>query len=291
MGVKYMPSDGGSWTSVPSGDVYHMPTDGGSWQVVKKGYYMPSDGGTWTEFYTGSDQVTYYFLAIQARGARGSSWSTSSTLGGTRPKTGRFSTNYPWYGLVNFEGVTSFAAQDSDGAARTNLTLEQALADRTVVKSATLKLRRWDTAHGFYGGSPYPGGWGTINIGTYSGSISALNPSVSNVSFTDFASIVYPGRSGPAPGALPLGGIAEIDLNSNGHLTDLVNHAATGVMSIANTTDTGSTSGTPGGLNNFGTSSTLGLNGDSSYFFFNDHTDAVGIFPVGPQLIVTLDYS
>lgn len=281
--------DGSSFQAISSGALkYHNGTE---FKTVAKGYYH--NGVDWVEFYTGTDQVTYYFLADSAKGARGSSWSTSSTLGGTRPKTGRFSTNYPWYGLANFEGVTSFTALDSDGAARTNLTLEQALADRTVVKSASIKIRRVDSpSHGFTGGgNPYPGGWGTINIGTYSGSISATNPSVSNVSFTDFASIVYAGRSGPAPGALPLGGIAEIDLNSNGHLTDLVNHAATGVMSIANTTDTGSTSGTPGGLNNFGTSSTLGLNGDSSYFFFNDHTDTVGIFPVGPQLIVTLDYS
>ena len=77
MGVKYMPSDGGSWTSVPSGDVYHMPTDNGSWQVVKKGYYMPSDNGTWTQFYTGSDPVTYVFYP----GSGGSSLGTTSARG------------------------------------------------------------------------------------------------------------------------------------------------------------------------------------------------------------------
>ena len=281
--------NGSSFQAISSGALkYHNGTE---FKTVAKGYYH--NGSDWVEFYTGTDQVTYYFLANNARGARSSSWSTASFSGGTRPKTGRFSTNYPWYGLANFAGVTSFTALDSGGASRTNLTLSAALADRTVIKSASIKLRRMSSVnHGFMGGgSPYPGGWGTINIGTYSGSITATSPSVSNVSFTDFASIVYPGRSGPAPGALPLGGIAEIDLNSNGHLNDLVNHAATGVMSIANTTDTGSTSGTPGGLNNYGTSSTLGLNGDSSYFFFNDHNDVVGSIPVGPQLIVTLDYS
>lgn len=270
-------SNGSGWQPVASGDL--KASNGSEWKTVKKAYR--STGSGWDEIYTGSDQVTYYFLATQARGARGTTWSAASTLGGERPKQGRYSTNRPWFGVLRFDNATSYSALDSDGDSRTNMTLSAALAERTVIKSATVKLRRWDTAHGFYGGSPYPGGFGEVYIGEYNASITATNPSPTSTSFGDFANKTYAGRS-VAGGALPLGGIAEIDLDSDGHLSDLVNHAKSNPLCVANTNNNG-TSGD--GLNRYTYSQ------DSDYFIYNDHNDTVGVFPVGPQLVVTLDYS
>lgn len=256
MGVKYMPSDGGSWASVPSGDVYHMPTDGGSWEVVKKGYYMPSDGGTWTQFYTGSDEKTFTiypngFNAYPTRFARGSSWGTTSngpSAGTEGVKTlacGRYftgSNTQRYYGVATF-AFTSVATF-----------LSSELAERPVVKSATLRLTRDTVNHGV----PTPGS-SSIYVSPYGGNTTTTSPSTSDV---DFSKAVSASSTG-----LTKGSNIEITLDQ-----DIIDHvAANNDLAITNVNS---------GLADFGSSL------DTNYFFFF----GLGSTSTQPRITVTLDY-
>lgn len=254
MGVKYMPSDGGSWASIPQGDAYYY--DGSAWKIIKKGYYMPSDGGSWAQFYTGSDPktLTIYpngFSAYATRFARGSSWGTTSngpSAGTASVKTlacGRYydvSNTQRYYGVANF-GFTS---------AGTFFSSE--LAERPVVKSATLRLTRDSVIHGVSTPSS-----SNIYVSPYDGNTTTTSPSTSDV---DFSKAVSASSTG-----LTRGSNIEITLDQ-----DIIEHvAANNDLAITNVNS---------GLADFDSSL------DTNYFFFF----GLGSTSTQPRITVTLDY-
>ena len=310
MGVKYMPSDGGSWTSVPSGDVYHMPTDNGSWQVVKKGYYMPSDNGTWTQFYTGSDPVTYVFYpgsggsSLGTTSARGTSWKTTSNgIQGDAGyvMTSKFSTSSgikPWFGLIHFN------VPNNSGT----YTLSDALAVRPVVKNVWFQAQRTSVTHGF------PNGFGQVYLGRYNGYTSDSSPNPSNCDFSSYQKITYNGTqiiSGTnivyGDGYLTRGEFLQdpstnsgygYDLGSGTFAQNLISHLASGkAMCLSATRETGNVSRTsntldPGfsGLNNSGGALANGQEQLNYWGFWYGGASAFGV-NTGPALVVKLDYT
>ena len=253
----------GAWQGVASADVGVKV--GGTWRTaVKAGVRI---NGSWRQFYVGSDPVTYTFDASASRSARGISWATSSNPAGEYyPRQGRYSTNYPWFGLVQF---TNTSGSNTGGG---NKTLSDALAIRPVVKSATLRLTRWSSSHGLYYAS------GDIYIAKYNDSITASSPSHNYLDFSDYAYLNYPGYPGPSDtDYIELGETTYIDLNSNNHVSDLVNHAKTKPLSITNTTNN---TNTGDGLGRYTSSQ------DTDYIIYN----SAGI-AYAPLLSVTLDYT
>ena len=280
MGIHYMPSNGGTWTPIPSGDARYYDSSSNTWKTIKKGYYMPSDNGTWTEFYTGSDPQIYTFVANNTRSARGTSWITSGyPMGGVNAfRQGRWGGNYSsgectesyyrWFGLATFE-------YDTSGA----ITLEDALAERPVVKSAELSLYRGSNTSGFTGSG---GGWGNINVGTYSGTITDTSPTPTKISFSNYATKNYAGRPDNAL-ALNQRALINLESQSNAAAKALLDHAASlKPLVVSNKTDTGT--GT-GGLNNYSCSF------DTDFFYFHPYNSYFYTAPLGPTLIVELDYS
>lgn len=251
--------NGSSWSTVPSAGV--KVYDGG-WQLVKKAYRW--NGNTWVDFYSGSDQQTYTFVASYSRSARGLTWATSGNPGGpTYPRQGRYGTAYPWFGLFTFGNDTS------------GVSLTSRLSVRPVVKSASISLFRWSEAHGYW-----PSGWGDVYIGKYNDSIYATSPHPGNTNFTYYAyqSFPYGGNT------LELGEQAAINLASQGltHAQQLVDHAKNYPLCVANTNDNSSASG---GLQHYGTSN------DTDYFIYFPYDAYYITAPIGPVLTVTLDYS
>ncbi len=185
-------SNGSSWLPVASGDL--KASDGSSWKTVKKAYR--STGSAWDEVYVGNDPQTYYFKASLTRAARGQTWKTSSNSGGSDyPQISRYLTSsnvYPWYGLVEFN-------QDTSG-----VSLEDRLAERPVVKSAKFNVQRWN-AGGF--GS----GWGDLHIGRYQASSGAVTPHEGYCNFSSVASKTYDG--------LPAGRSGTTVYYNDGYLT------------------------------------------------------------------------
>ena len=254
MGVKYMPSDGGTWTAIPQGDAYYY--DGSEWKIIKKGHYMPSDGGSWTQFYTGSDEreFTIYpngFSTYATRFARGSSWGTTSngpsagTAGVKTLACGRYFTgsNTPrYYGVATFAftSVGTFFSSE--------------LAERPVVKSATLRLTRDTVLHG----EPTPSS-SNIYVSPYDGNTTTTSPSTSDV---DLSKAVSASSTGLARGSN-----IEITLDQ-----DIIDHvAANSDLAITNVNS---------GLADFGSSL------DTNYFFFF----GLGSTSTQPRITVTLDY-
>jgi len=252
----------GVWDTIASADVGVRV--GGTWRTAVKGGVRI--GGSWRQFYVGSDPVTYTFDASASKSARGISWATSSNpAGADYPRQGRYSTNYPWFGLVQF---TNTSGTNSSGG---NKTLSDALAIRPVVKSATLRLTRWSSAHGLTYAS------GDIYIAKYNDSITATSPTHNLLDFNHYAYKNYPGFPGPLTDYITLGETTYIDLNSNGHVSNLIDHAKTKPLSITNTTNN---TNTGDGLGRFTSSQ------DTDYIIYN----AAGI-AYAPLLSVTLDYT
>ena len=268
--------NGSSFQELSSGNAKYY--DGSEWKTIKKGYYMPSTNGTWTEFYTGSDPQIYTFVANETKSARGTSWITSGyPMGGVNAiRQGRWGGTYPtctdsyyrWFGLATFK-------YDTSGA----VTLGAALAERPVVKSAELRLYRGSNTSGFTGSG---GGWGDINVGTYSGTITDTSPTPTKVSFSNYATKNYAGRPNNAL-ALNQQALINLESQSNAAAKALLDHAASEKpLVVANKTDTGTGSG---GLNNYGCSF------DTDFFYFPPYNSYFYTAPLGPTLIVELDYS
>tara|TARA_B100000902_G_scaffold26214_1_gene31536 strand:+ start:10966 stop:11784 length:819 start_codon:yes stop_codon:yes gene_type:complete len=267
-------SNGSGWQPVASGDL--KASDGSEWKTVKKAYR--STGSGWDPIYTGSDPQTYTFVANNSKSARGTQWLWSGADGGgiNGLRQGRWAGSYPtgtdsyyrWFGLATFK-------YDTSGA----VTLEDALDERPVVVSATLSLFRHSYQYGFWGSG---GGWGNINIGTYSGTITDTSPTPTKISFSNYATKNYAGRPN---NALDLNQQAIINLESQSNATAkaLLDHAATEKpLVIANKTDTGTGSG---GLNNYGSSF------DTDYFLYYPYNAFYSTAPLGPTITVELDYS
>lgn len=310
MGIHYMPSNGGTWTPIPSGDAKYYDSSSNTWKTIKKGYYMPSDGGNWAQFYTGSDPVTYVFLpssggsSLSTTSARGSSWKTSSTGAGGAADyimTSKFSTATgakPWFGLIHFNGADIFG----------NGTLTQLMNERPVVKNVWYQAQRWGGTHG------YPHGFGQVYLGRYNGYTSDSTPNPSNCDFSSYQKITYNGTqilSGTTivygDGYLTRGEYLQdpstnsgygYDLGSGTFAQNLITHLKSGkAMCMSATRETGNVSRTsntldPGfsGLNNSGQALNAGKE-DLNYWAFNPGGAAYLGVNIGPMLVVTLDYT
>lgn len=252
----------GTYRTVPETGLYLRQNSSYTGKLVTAGYVKA--GGTYRQFYQGANAQTYTFVASYSRSARGTTWATTGNPGGpTYPRQGRYNDNvYPWFGLFTF-------TNDSSG-----VSLTSRLATRPVVKSASLTLKRWDTAHGYW-----PDGYGYLYIGKYNDSIYATSPHPGYVSFSNYAQKAHLSGSDP----LSLGEITTINLASQSlaNAQALVNHAKTNPLCIANTTNTGTSTG---GLQHLGSSE------DSSYFIYYPYDAYYLSLPLGPYLTVTLDY-
>jgi hypothetical protein len=257
---------GGVYRSVPNAAMYLRNYTGNYTDKPIIGGYVKVGGG-YRQFHIGSDPVTYYFDASNSRAARGTSWASSSQTGGASVlRQGRVTTNYPWFGVAEFNGSAYY----------TTSSLNTLMNTRPYVVSARLRLTRITTAHGYYGGSPVPGGWGDIVIGKYNAALTAVSPHPGSTNFTYYGFRNFPGR---ATDAFDLGETAYIDLAYNGvsHAQQLIDHVrGGGALSVANTTNNGSTGD---GLQRYAFSE------DTDYFFYNGYDQAYG-----PFLEVTLDY-
>lgn len=164
----------GAYQDIPNGDLFVKV--GGSYQNVKNGYVKV--GGSYQKFHTGSNPVTYRFVANQTKGARGYSWKTSSNVGGlTWPQIGKYINGvYPWYGLISFLNDTS------------GVSLNTRMNERPIVKSAYFNIQRESqNVHGYLHGS------GTIYVGRYNGYITDATPAYTKCDFNPLASKTFSG--------------------------------------------------------------------------------------------------
>jgi len=201
----------GSWDQLPSGNLYVKVN--GSWRIVKQGYARVN--GTWRTVHLGSDPKTITLRpdstsAHPTRFGRGTSWGTSSDgpwagSGSQTLATGRYvNISVPrYFGVIRWRDTTGGA------------TLASELAERPVVKSATLRLKRHNVSHGV--STP---GASTVYVSKYLGSTTTTNPNCGDISFADFAAASTNG--------LTFGSDVTINLNSNGDRQDLIEHAADG---------------------------------------------------------------
>lgn len=242
----------GSWDQLPSGDL-HVKVNG-SWRIVKKGYAKVN--GTWRTVHLGSDPKT-----IKVRPNSGSTWPTRFARGTSWGN----SSNGPWISPDDGETLamgryfTGANTQRYYGIIRWENILAAELAERPVVKSATLRLTRHSSTHGLSVPT------GTIHVSRYNGSSTTTNPNCADVTFAN--------RAQASINNLGFNETINIDLNSNGNMQTLVEHAADNKhFAITNVNS---------GLCDSGASL------DSSYMFFY----GLGVNLVRqPLLTVELDY-
>lgn len=255
-------SNGSSWQELVGTDL--KASNGSSWQQVKAAYR--STGSTWDQVYSGSDEVTYYFVGSRSRAGRRYTWKNSGNQGGSNyPQISRYETNYPWFGLVEFLG----------GDATTGVSLKNLMEVRGVVKSAHFNIQRW--SDGGFGN-----GYGNLYIGSYSGSLGDVNPDYRKCNFSGAVSKSWTSGA-PLPRSTFIGGTsANYGGFANGGIAltqSLVDHLKTKPICLSHTNST----------------ATLGSSGAASYA---DQANYWNFWPagaqyyinIGPTLVVTLDY-
>lgn len=251
---------GGTYEAIPNAGLYLKRSSSYTDYPVVAGYVKV--GTTYRQFFTGSDPKIYTFVASNSKAARGTSWASGSDPSSTYPRQGRYSTNYPWYGVFTF-------GNDTNG-----VSLASRLNTRPVVKSASISFKRWSSTHGFW-----PNGWGDVYVGRYDASINAVTPNPGNTNFTYYGlnQFTYGGSM------LELGDTFSVNLASVSltHAQSIVDHAETLPLCVANTNDESSASG---GLAHYGSSE------DTDYFIYYPYDFYSGPTPKGPVLTVELDY-
>ena len=271
-----------TYREVPNASLFAKKSSSYTGNPILGGYVKV--GGSYRQFHSGSDAVTYVFVANGSKGARGTTWKNSGNLGGAAyPQVGRYVSGYPWFGLVSFLNDTS------------SVSLTSRLKLRPVVKSAFFNIQR---AEGGLGP-----GYGNLYLGRYTGSYTALSPSYTYCNFTykgsrNWSGVQPPswnagsssdnflgfgeqvgGDPQPYPDGFPAGGI---ELGNNRQ--QLVDHLKTGAMCLSHTTNISTSTG---GLGHNGTATQA-----EQYNYWNfQPAGALGFgVNVGPMLIVTLDY-
>jgi len=173
------------------------------------------------KFYTGTDKKTFTlypnpFASYPTRFARGTTWGNSGNApwngdGATTLAIGRYVSAS--YSLPRYYGILDFVFTNENSSY-----LATELAERPYVHSASLRLTR----HAQTGQSPKHGASttsGTVYVGEYSGNTTTTYPACSGITFTDSASSSLD---------LGYGDTVNINLNSAGHMQDLIAHVAGG---------------------------------------------------------------
>ncbi len=274
----------GTYRTVPDADLFLKQSNSYTGKPVTGGYVKVNNG--YEQFHQGSDPVTYHFIASGTKGARGTSWKTSSNQGGADfPQISKYVNGvYPWFGLVNFTNDTS------------GVSLTSRLATRPVVKSAYFNVLRWND-----GG--FGNGYGNLYLGRYTGSFTDTNPNYTNCNFTYSVSKNWSGSGsattnsytdnylsrgefvGGDPGGYRNGiGIADGGIELGSHRQQLVDHLKTGPVCMTHTNNTGTSSS---GLGHTGN---VTYSQQANYWnFYNAGATVFGV-QIGPTLVVELDF-
>jgi hypothetical protein len=206
------------------------------------------------KFYTGTDKKTFTlypnaFASYPTRFARGTTWGNS----GNAPFSGDGATTLA---IGRYHGLADFVFTNENSSY-----LSTELAERPYVHSASLRLTRHSQT-----GTGYSTASGTIYVGEYSGNTTTTYPACSGVSWTDYAVKSFSG--------LGYGDTVTIDLNSNGHMQDLIDYVgAGGDLAITN--------------RNSGLCSSAQSQDTDYVWFFGGPGNATS---VKPMLTVELDY-
>jgi len=255
---------GGLYKEVPNADLFLKKSSSYTDNPVVAGYVKVNDH--YKQFHQGSDPLTFtmspFVLATYpTRFARGTSWGTTSngpasgTSGIRTIACGRYftgSNTQRYYSAMTFL-LTS-----------TGRSLADELADRPVVKSATLRLTRDTVTHGV----STPGSGAKIFISHYNGSTSTASPIPSALDLSNAASQSAVG--------LTRGSNITVDLMTASNGQDLIEDFANNSHLAVSNVDTG--------LTNYGASL------DQDYFWFFG-TRNVSDTNKHPLVTIQLDYS
>ena len=132
----------GAWTLVPDGtDISRSTGSGNSWTNPVSIWRSTGSGTTnWTKVWSKSDPVTLAFTCNASQGWRNNAWRTDNKV-----RFGAIELVTDGFGGTTFYGdnltVLEFSADSTTGG-YTSTNLQEALAERPYVSSATLSLRR-----------------------------------------------------------------------------------------------------------------------------------------------------
>ena len=133
--LKYY--NGSAWTTVADGTAFKY-YNGSAWTNPTKVQYY--DGSNWQTVWNKSDPVTLTFTCNASQGWRNNAWRTDNKV-----RFGAIELVTDGFGGTTFYGdnltVLEFSADSTTGG-YTSTNLEEALAERPYVSSATLSLRR-----------------------------------------------------------------------------------------------------------------------------------------------------
>ena len=260
---------GGAWKDVANANMFVK--QGGDWENVVAGYVKV--GGAWKQFHTGSNPVTYTFIANRSRSFRHSANAWSTTPGvGTSLRIGVFSgsSNTPYVGIFGF------SVMQNGG-----LTLAQALAERPYITNVN---PTGGTAENYIEFERRAGGignnntYGTYYIARYNGDTTDSTPDADDLNFTGSFSKSVSGSSPFGSDGVLVGDKLKFDMNGSSanrtKMQTFVDHADTNPLAFANKNSISDVKATLGSGS-----------ADTEYAAYEGESEG---YP--PKLVITLDY-